>query len=689
MTPSKTHNSSTATPSDDEDLRLQAIESLGLMYGESDEKFDHLTELAKNIFETPISLITLLDDTHQRYLSESGCDLEKTNREDSFCQFALNNDPGEVLAVPDATNDKRFKDLPIVSGKPHVRSYLGAPIVSLHGHVLGTICVLDTEPRTFTSDEKRNLRDLAKEISIRFQQREQQLDIQENTLIEQRKLKYLDELITQIPALILVADNNMNVLELRGSGLDELPIESIDPETDERVPLHKLYEPEQEHQLDRHRNAISQALDGQTLDEEIAFGSRHYQSIVTPFRDGRDDITGAIAVAVDITRQKEKERELKETKDMLETMAETIDECFWITDPSKNEIIYISSSFEDIWGYSLEELYNQPDKWLESIHNEDRKRVESEIPESQLKGDYDIEYRIVRPDGETRWIHDKAFPVEDENGTVKRIVGVAKDITERVNRERKIKQQEKLASIGEMAASVMHEINNPNGFIQGNLEFLTKIYSKIEENIDDFPLDEDTKNYLKKDFPEALESSYGGTKRIERIVNNVKRFARESQESPDSTYSVQNACYKVHELIKNFHSQQDQPITLTNHVCELETKRNVKLSEDDFETIVTNLINNALDATKSVEKSEITIGLNEDGDTFTLTVEDNGVGIPEETLSKITDPFFSTKSKAEGTGLGMSIIATMVDRANGDLSIDTEVDEGTTVTIELPTQASG
>jgi GAF domain-containing protein len=211
MTLSEARNASTSKSTDDE-LRLEAIESLKFMYKDSDKNFEHITELAKNIFNAPIALITLLDDTHQHYLSESGLNQDQTKLEDSFCQYALDNAPGEVLAVPNAKEDKRFQNLPSVTSEPQVRSYLGAPIVSLHDHVLGTFCVLDTKPQTFSEVEKNNIRNLAEEVSIRLQQRERQLEIQEDTLIEQKKLRYLDELITQIPALVLVTDKELNSL---------------------------------------------------------------------------------------------------------------------------------------------------------------------------------------------------------------------------------------------------------------------------------------------------------------------------------------------------------------------------------------------------------------------------------------------------------------------------------------------
>src|SRR5258706_13465383 len=106
------------------------------------------------------------------------------------------------------------------------------------------------------------------------------------------------------------------------------------------------------------------------------------------------------------------------------------DEC-WLTDPSKSEMLYISPAYEKIWGRSCRALYASPRDWIDAIHPEDRQRVLEAAVAKQARGDYDEEYRIVRPDGSARWIRDRAFPVPDPEGRAYRIAGVAEDITER------------------------------------------------------------------------------------------------------------------------------------------------------------------------------------------------------------------------------------------------------------------
>jgi PAS domain S-box-containing protein len=120
---------------------------------------------------------------------------------------------------------------------------------------------------------------------------------------------------------------------------------------------------------------------------------------------------------------------LTESEQRFRQLAENINEVFWLTDTTKSEILYISSGYERIWGRTVATLFEQPRLWLDAIHPEDRQRVEEALPRQAL-GEYDIEYRILRPDGSLRWIRDRAFPVRDGNGHVYRVAGVAEDISE-------------------------------------------------------------------------------------------------------------------------------------------------------------------------------------------------------------------------------------------------------------------
>lgn len=136
-----------------------------------------------------------------------------------------------------------------------------------------------------------------------------------------------------------------------------------------------------------------------------------------------------------ITNQKEAEFALRENQALLHQLTEHIAEVFWMTDPGKQHILYISPGYESIWGRSCASLKASPQSWVESIHPDDRERVRRDATTKQVTGEYDVEYRLIRPDGTTRWIWDRAFPIRDAHGAVYRIAGLAEDITERKQAE--------------------------------------------------------------------------------------------------------------------------------------------------------------------------------------------------------------------------------------------------------------
>jgi len=179
-----------------------------------------------------------------------------------------------------------------------------------------------------------------------------------------------------------------------------------------------------------HGELVNRRKDGSLYHEEMT---------ITPVPDAQGEITHFIAVKQDITERKQAEELLRESEQRFRQLAENIREAFWMTDPAKNKMLYISPAYEQIWGRTLQSIYDSPRAWLEAIHGEDRQRVLQAALTKQAVGLYDEEYRIVRPNGEVRWIRDRAFPVRDSGGVVYRIVGVAEDITERKAAEEQIR----------------------------------------------------------------------------------------------------------------------------------------------------------------------------------------------------------------------------------------------------------
>jgi PAS domain S-box-containing protein len=148
-------------PMVDHAQRLEAVARSQLVYSAADPLFDELCELAAENTGVPIALVTVLDEKRQFFKSRVGLDTLETPVEWSFCQHAIQF-PDQVLTIGNALEDERVRNSPLVTGEPHIRAYMGAPLVNRHGHALGTLCVIDREPRTFTAKQAARLAKLAR-----------------------------------------------------------------------------------------------------------------------------------------------------------------------------------------------------------------------------------------------------------------------------------------------------------------------------------------------------------------------------------------------------------------------------------------------------------------------------------------------------------------------------------------------
>ncbi|HWQ90470.1 MAG TPA: PAS domain-containing protein [Clostridia bacterium] len=138
---------------------------------------------------------------------------------------------------------------------------------------------------------------------------------------------------------------------------------------------------------------------------------------------------------------KETAVQLRKTLELFRQVTENITEVFWVTDTSKSRVNYVSRGFEKIWGQPRQAVYSSPAVWLAGVHPEDRDRISEATYTKQITGEYDEEYRVVRPDGSLCWVHDRAFPVRNEESEVYRIVGITEDITQRRRADRLLQAQ--------------------------------------------------------------------------------------------------------------------------------------------------------------------------------------------------------------------------------------------------------
>ena len=188
--------------------------------------------------------------------------------------------------------------------------------------------------------------------------------------------------------------------------------------------------------------------------------------------------SGEVVVAYsDETERQRAEEALRLSEEKFRLIAETIEDVFWITTPDLQITKYVSPGFEKIWGRTQESLYESPKSFMESVHQEDREQLVKAI-EDHVNSQWACEYRIVRPDGSIRWIHDRGYPILNENGDLVLRTGVASDITERKEAEDLLKVSEErsrfLASVVELSAQPFAA-----GYPDGSLGIFNKAYCDL------------------------------------------------------------------------------------------------------------------------------------------------------------------------------------------------------------------
>jgi signal transduction histidine kinase len=256
-------------------------------------------------------------------------------------------------------------------------------------------------------------------------------------------------------------------------------------------------------------------------------------------------------------------------------------------------------------------------------------------------------------------------------------------------------QQEKLATIGQLAAGIAHEINNPLSFIKSNVSTLRQrlksikpvLFSHVSENSNQPDISEDTHNVIPdmvEELDEIIEDTQQGIKRVTGVVHNLLDFSRDEVSNRFESYDLHNGIESTLNIAANELKYVEE---IRKHYGELPL---IKCKGGEINQVLLNLFTNAAHALKEGtaapgRKSIITITTREENETVVCDVWNNGPPIPKEQWDRIFEPFFTTKSAGRGTGLGLSITRNIiVNRHNGNLTLIHSDDEGTTFRIRLP-----
>lgn len=353
--------------------------------------------------------------------------------------------------------------------------------------------------------------------------------------------------------------------------------------------------------------------------------------------------------------------ERKASEKLLEDIFHTSTIGMYITREGK--FILTNPQFQKITGYHAEEL--QGSVSLEIVFADDRDTVRNcavEMLKGQRHAAY--EFRYVTRSGEIRWALESVASVLYKRERV--LLGSFMDVNEKKKLDSQMLIAGKLASIGELAAGIAHEINNPLTIVTG--------YAQLLLENDSIP----------KDMAADLQKIYDESQRVVKIIQNLMRFARRNnpgRDSVDVNEVIGRALELQHyELVKN-------NITLTTNLA-----GNLPLLMADFnqlQQVFLSIMTNAQQALMETKgKRKITLSTVSEKGFIRISIADNGPGIPEENMTRIFDPFFTTKEVGRGSGLGLSVCHGIVSEHDGKIYVESTPGKGATFVVELPTPVS-
>ena len=359
----------------------------------------------------------------------------------------------------------------------------------------------------------------------------------------------------------------------------------------------------------------------------------------------------------------------KESDDRFRQMAESVGEVFWMVDVATDRLLYVSPAFERIWGQNASVL-DQPGGVVNTVHPEDRDRFRAFL-EKNVQQACEETYRIVRPNGAVRWIHDRSFPVPGRDGKPYRVTGIAADITDQRELEEQLRQAQKMDAVGRLAGGVAHDFNN----------LLTVIGGYSETLLDGMPAEDPQR------LP--LEQILKASNRAAALTSQLLAFSRKQM--------VQPQLINLNHLVTNMESLlqrvMGEHINFTAALSK--TVLYVKADPNQLEQVLINLAANARDAMPDGGEFRIGTALVDgreggpegrlkEGEYACLKVSDTGIGMVPAVLEHAFEPFFTTKGVGKGTGLGLSTVYGIVQQNQGTIYVTSAPRKGTAFEIYLP-----
>ncbi|HEX4086397.1 MAG TPA: ATP-binding protein [Chthoniobacteraceae bacterium] len=371
--------------------------------------------------------------------------------------------------------------------------------------------------------------------------------------------------------------------------------------------------------------------------------------------------------------------ELRQSEARLKEAERIANIGYWERDLAADRITWSEQTWR-IFGLAPREAPLSQAELAERIHPDDRQLQKDALAAvMQDDGNYDVEYRIVRPSGEVRYVHMRDGIVRDPSGRPVRTFGTVQDITERRRLEEQLRQSQKMEAIGQLAGGIAHDFNNMLSVVQMSTSLLLHAADNLSPMV-----------------KASLEDIMAATERAANLTRQLLMFSRREVTKARDV----NLCEVVESMAKML-----RRILGTDIMLETQTPAGVPAVRADpglVEQVIMNLAVNSRDAMPAGGQLKIALDTVEipaprvtpnrrpsPGRFVRLSVRDTGSGIPPEVQSRIFEPFFTTKEAGKGTGLGLATVFGIVEQHGGWIEVESEVGKGTGVLVYWPAREAG
>jgi PAS domain S-box-containing protein len=673
-------------------LRLAALIEVGLelsAHRDPELLLQTCCHAARKIIGAKYSAVAIFDDERKslRYLLRSGMDPGTAARmgKPDWTKGIIS----EVLSQRRSRRLREIADDPglfdLALGHPEIHNLLDVPLQSPHD-ILGWLSLSNKlGAEEFSEEDERIALTLAAQIAVSYENARLsdelsehsarlQTEVAERTRAQEaaQATREIWELtFDSVPDPIVVISEECRIVQANHavSTVTGLAPEKIIGRHCYEV-LHGLAEA----RVDcPHQEVLRNGVEARGEIYEPWLG-KFFATTAAPIKGADGALRGCVHVLRDVTEQRKAAEALRESEERFRHLAENIGEVFYIMGPEGESIIYVSPAYEDVWGRKCAELAANPLAWTESIHPDDRQRVAAYYTQKvRDKEAFQIEYRIVRPDGSIRLIWNRTFPVKDDKGRLVRFVGIAEDVTKRKDLEVQLIQAQKMEAVGRLAGGVAHDFNNLLTIILGRGQL-------VQEKL----TPEDANRGSVEEILKAGDRAAGLTRQLLAFSRKQVMQAR-----------VLDLNLLVTDLSKLLRRMIGEDVELSTALSK--DIGPVQADPGQIEQVMMNLAVNARDAmprggrltieTANVDLDETYAASHLDlppGPYTMLAVTDTGTGIADDIKSHIFEPFFTTKEQGRGTGLGLATVYGIVKQSGGYVWVYSEVGKGSTFKVYLP-----